>query len=157
MWKELIEMKYSLELKTRKELKRESLIKFEEEFYNNYEKPDDDKTDVQTTLYYAVRKSDDKIVGCIELRHTLTAELQIIGGNIGYRVLQGERQKGYATQMLKLVLEKAKQYGLKEVMLTSSIENRASISTILRCGGVLEREEPFTYANEKYYKFWICI
>ena len=140
MWKELIEMKYSLELKTRKELKRESLIKFEEEFYNNYEKPD-----------------DDKIVGCIELRHTLTAELQIIGGNIGYRVLQGERQKGYATQMLKLVLEKAKQYGLKEVMLTSSIENRASISTILRCGGVLEREEPFTYANEKYYKFWICI
>ena len=96
MWKELIEMKYSLELKTRKELKRESLIKFEEEFYNNYEKPDDDKTDVQTTLYYAVRKSDDKIVGCIELRHTLTEELQIIGGNIGYRVLQEERQKGYS-------------------------------------------------------------
>lgn len=121
------------------------------------EKPDNTFIGVQTSTYFAVRKSDEKIIGCIELRHTLNEALQTIGGHIGYSVLPNERRKGYATRMLKLMLAEAKKAGISRVLLTCDVDNVASCKTVEKCGGVLEREEPFVYKKDLYYKYWITV
>ena len=119
------------------------------------EKPDNKLLGVQTSTYFAIREMDNKIVGCIELRHSLNESLATIGGHIGYSVRPSERRKGYATKMLALVLEEARKIGLEKALLTCDVDNVASVKVIVKNGGVLEREMPFDWDGEKYYKYWI--
>lgn len=119
------------------------------------EKPDNTLLGVQASTYFAVRKSDEEMVGCIELRHTLNDSLAVIGGHIGYSVAPLERKKGYATKMLELVLLEAKKAGLDKVLLTCDIDNVASCKTIEKCGGKREQETPFVLDGETYFKYWI--
>lgn len=119
------------------------------------EKPDNTQIGVQTSTYFAVRSSDAAVVGCIELRHTLNEALAVIGGHIGFSVTPQERRKGYATEMLRLVLLEARKAGLKRVLLTCDTDNVASYKTIEKCGGKREQEEPFVLDGELYYKYWI--
>ena len=121
------------------------------------EKPENTSLGVQASTYFAVRKSDEKVVGCIELRHTLNESLTVIGGHIGFGVIPEERRKGYATEMLKLVLAVAKKAGIDKVLLTCDIDNVASCKTIEKCGGKREQEEPFVMNGEPYYKYWIVL
>ena len=58
---------------------------------------------VVTDTYFAFDE-DDNIVGIIDLRHELNDFLKDFG-NCGYSVRPSERRKGYATEMLKLILE----------------------------------------------------
>ena len=37
------------------------------------------------------------------------------------------------------------------------VDNIASAKTIEKCGGNLEREEPFVYEEDVYYKYWITL
>lgn len=123
------------------------------------EKPGNDILGVQMTLYMAIRKADEKIVGCIELRHALNERLKILGGHVGYSVVPEERNKGYASAMLVHVIEIAKSLAMPALMLTCDEENLASARTIIKCGGVLEKEKSVLYHGEeriiKYY--WITI
>lgn len=120
------------------------------------EKPDNTLLGVQASTYFAVR-SDDTVVGCIELRHTLNESLAVIGGHIGYSVAPMERNRGYATEMLKIMLKEAKKAGIDKVLLTCDIDNVASCKTIEKCGGKREQEEPFVLDGESYYKYWIIL
>lgn len=119
------------------------------------EKPENTLLGVQASTYFAVRKSDDAVVGCIELRHTLNESLAVIGGHIGYSVAPKERRKGYATRMLTQVLEEAKKAGLSRVLLTCDMDNIGSYKTVEACGGVREQEEPYELDGESYFKYWI--
>ena len=122
------------------------------------EKPDNHLLGVQANTYFAIRENDGKIVGCIELRTSLNDKLRKIGGHIGYSVLSAERRKGYATEMLHLILIEAEKIGLSKVLLTCDVNNLGSIKTIEDNGGMLERQEPFTCGDELYYKYWInCV
>ena len=56
---------------------------------------------VVTDTFFAVRNSDGRIVGIIDLRHTLNDFLKDLG-NCGYSVRPSERKKGYATEEDKL-------------------------------------------------------
>lgn len=118
------------------------------------EKPDNTLLGVQASTYFAVR-ADGVVVGCIELRHTLSESLAVMGGHIGFSVIPEERRKGYATEMLKLVLAEAKKAGIDKVLLTCDIDNIASCKTVEKCGGKREQEEPFVLDGEPYYKYWI--
>lgn len=93
-----------------------------------------------STVYLAIRKSDNKLVGIIDFRHRLSEFLLNYGGNIGYSVLPEERRKGYAKEMLKLVLEYCKEYGLHRVLVTCDKDNIGSYKTIQANGGILENE-----------------
>jgi predicted acetyltransferase len=111
---------------------------------------------VVSSTFFGIRESDGRIVGMIDIRHTLNDFLRNNGGHIGYGVRPSERFKGYATRMLELALEKCRQLGLERVMLACEKENTASRKTIMKCGGGLERE--FEHSDGKTVQvFWITI
>ena len=83
------------------------------------------------TLYLAINK-EEKIVGAIGLRWEEVPVLMRYGGLIGYSVRPKERGKGYATQMLKLGLEKykSKKKNKDKVLITCKDFNIASKKVI---------------------------
>ena len=93
---------------------------------------------VPSTQLIFVRKSDNKLVGMLDIRHYLTDYLEKFGGHIGYSILPSERKKGYAKEMLKMALPICKEFGLTKLLLTCNESNFISEKTILANGGVYE-------------------
>ncbi len=93
------------------------------------------------TTYFLVREDGVLLGGC-RLRHGLSDSLWQDGGHIGYDIRPSMRNRGYATRMLALVLDKARERGLEWVLLTISPYNKASIRVAekngARCIGVAE-------------------
>lgn len=109
---------------------------------------------VPSSAYLAVRTSDNRVVGIIDLRHHIDHPvLGLWGGHIGYTVRPSERGKGYAKAMLRLNLENARALGLEKVMVTCSPSNPASERTILACGGVFEKD--VSVDGETIRRYWI--
>lgn len=94
---------------------------------------------VPHSTYWLV--SDGVVVGVANLRHALTDALLREGGNIGYGVRPSARRKGFAGELLRRTLRRARELGLSEVWLTCSKANVASVRTILGNGGVFTSEE----------------
>lgn len=105
---------------------------------------------VLTDTFFAVRASDHKIVGIVDLRHQLNDFLKDLG-HCGYSVRPSERKKGYATEMLRQICVIAQKHGLKQLQLSASKHNVASIKVIEKNGGnycrscTLENEETYVY------------
>ena len=92
---------------------------------------------VPATQFFAC--VDRRIVGMINLRHHIDHPiLSVWGGHIGYSVRPTERGKGYATEMLRRVLEVARARGLAKVLVTCVADNAASEHVILHNGGVYD-------------------
>ena len=93
---------------------------------------------VQATQFLAVRASDGRLVGMIQIRHYFNEYLEKYAGHIGYSVRPSERRKGYAKEMLRLALPYCKSIGLDRVLIACEPVNPASRRTILANGGVYE-------------------
>jgi len=108
---------------------------------------------VPATTFIAIRKSDRKVVGSIQIRHSLSEHLLKVGGHIGYMTAFDERRKGYCKEMLRQCLPYCKKLGINKVLITCMKSNIGSAKTILANGGVLENE--IEYNGEPYQRYWI--
>ncbi|MCL2097060.1 MAG: GNAT family N-acetyltransferase [Oscillospiraceae bacterium] len=113
------------------------------------------KKDICSFIFFAYRKSDNKMIGTINVRFPYEGYVRI-HGHIGYGVRPSERRKGYATQMLSLALKKCKSLGLNKILITCDKSNIASKSTIIINGGILEKEVIEENGNIKQ-RYWIVI
>lgn len=84
-----------------------------------------------TSTFWLINKN--KVVGVIRIRHQ---EVEY-AGHIGYDISPDYRNKGYGSEILKLALEKTKKIGIKEVVLTCTIDNIASKKIIEKNKGIL--------------------
>lgn len=109
---------------------------------------------VNGTTYFAI--VGDRIIGTIQIRHSLNEFLLNYGGHIGYGVRPTERRKGYASQMLKLALEECSELNISRALITCDKDNIASAKTIMKNGGVLENELIEQNGNI-VQRYWIAL
>lgn len=156
---------------------KEKAIEFRQEFFDHNEQIIDgsellDKTDsydewlkrvtenadpetvnpdwVVTDTFFALDETE-RIVGIIDFRHTLNELLKDLG-NCGYSVRPSERKKGYASEMLRLLLELAARAGFKEIRLSVERANEPSVKTIEKNGGIYERSFEFEGKQADVYR-----
>lgn len=96
-----------------------------------------------------------QFAGFISIRHQLTPALRKFGGNIGYETAPEFRQKGIASEMLRLALPIAKKIGLNEALLTCDDDNVASIKVIEKNGGTLKEKKFFEMGKPLKRYYWI--
>ena len=106
------------------------------------------------TLYLAI--DNNEIVGAIGIRWKKVPTLMTFGGLIGYSIRPTKRGKGYASEMLKLALNKFKNTNIENILITCKDFNIASKKVIEKNGGVYEN----TYKSDDgyaYLRYWIKI
>ncbi len=91
-----------------------------------------------STSSYFVADENNRLIGATSLRHYLTVEGYNTWGHIGYGVRPSERRKGYAVQMLKIMLDEAKARKIRKVLVSAHTSNIGSVKVIEKCGGKLE-------------------
>ncbi|MGP4060272.1 GNAT family N-acetyltransferase [Halobacillus sp. H74] len=103
---------------------------------------------------YWLTDENKKVLGAVNIRHSLTELLMNAGGHIGYGIRPSERKKGYATRLLELSLLKAKELGIKRALVVCDESNIGSLKTILNNGG--HPDEDFIEEDGNVVKrFWI--
>lgn len=110
---------------------------------------------IPATLYLTVRKSDNKVVGNLQIRHKLNEKLLQYGGHIGDSVRPSERRKGYATEQIRLALKKCKELGIDNVLMDCDKTNIGSAKSIINNDGILENEVYID--NELVQRYWISL
>ncbi|MFB6468287.1 GNAT family N-acetyltransferase [Cytobacillus sp. Hz8] len=83
---------------------------------------------------------DKRVIGAVNIRHRLTDKLFNCGGHIGYGIRPSERRKGYATKLLSLSLEKARELSILKVLVVCDEDNTGSKKTILNNGGISDTD-----------------
>jgi predicted acetyltransferase len=85
---------------------------------------------------------DDAFAGSIGLRwpQDRGALPPHVLGHVGYSVAPWQRRRGHATRALALMLGLAREQGLKQLIITTDLDNTPSQRVITANGGVLEGE-----------------
>lgn len=108
---------------------------------------------VPHTIFWLVE--GNHYLGRVDIRHILNDFLHREAGHIGYDVRPSERKKGYGKLALKLGVEKAKELGLKEVLITCDVTNVGSNKIIQANGGKLENTIPMGEGKPNKNRYWI--
>lgn len=105
--------------------------------------------------FFAIRESDGRIVGMINLRYALNEYLLHLGGHVGYSVRPDERRKHYASEMLRQALIMLKGKGIDRVLVTCNEDNTASAGVIKKNGGIYENSEWDDEDQRMTQRYWI--
>ncbi|WP_112179863.1 GNAT family N-acetyltransferase [Paraliobacillus zengyii] len=106
----------------------------------------------ESSTYWLV--DHHELIGVVNIRHRLTEPLLNAGGHIGYGIRPSKRKNGYATQILSLALEKAKDMNLEKVLLVCNSANIASNKVIVNNGGISD-EDFIDEKNNTLKRYWI--
>lgn len=125
------------------------------EFYNKSEKiAFDNYNQIETPFFQYVlyRKSDNKIVGAVNIRPYLNRELdENFEGNIGYSIRPSERGKGYGNKALELAISEFTKLNSKDdIIICCYKENLPSKKIIQKMGGTLIEEKEGVLTPQKY-------
>ena len=113
---------------------------------------------VTATQFLAVRESDGRLMGMIQVRHYFNEYLEKFGGHIGYSVRPSERRKGYGREQLRRALLFCKEtLGLDRALITCKTGNEGSRRTILSAGGVYENTVHEPGQNVDLERYWITL
>jgi predicted acetyltransferase len=97
-----------------------------------------------------------RIVGRVSIRHSLNASLERVGGHIGYVVVPEFRRLGYATTILRLSIQIAREkLGIDRILMTCDDDNIGSIRTIEKNGGILENVFSGPDLDKPKRRYWI--
>lgn len=108
------------------------------EKFENYRHERNLKPDrVGSDTYWLVDDAKNYFIGEVHIRHRLNEALKLCGGHIGYAVRCGEWNKGYGAEMLRLALNKAKDRGIEDALITCDDDNVASARVMEKNGCVL--------------------
>ncbi|NLG04681.1 MAG: GNAT family N-acetyltransferase [Clostridia bacterium] len=131
-----------------------SYIEWLDQLKKNADEATVDPSWVISSTFFAVRERDHRIIGMLDIRHTLNDFLREYGGHVGYGVRPSERRKGYAAKILEQGIAYSRLIGRERIMLACYSDNLPSKKTILHCGGILERT--FEYEHDKTVEvYWI--
>lgn len=100
---------------------------------------------------------DGRILGQASLRFELTDDLRLEGGHIGYNIRPTERERGYGTLTLRLMLDEARKIGLEKVLVTCDADNYGSARIIEKNGGVLQGQGISKNSGKLVNRYWIEI
>ena len=112
---------------------------------------------VPDTQYLCVRRSDERLIGMLDIRHELNEACLNLYGNIGYSIRPSERRKGYATIQLALAKQICNSMGMERILVSCHKENTASAKTIQHNGGILENEVLDDRNGEILQRYWITL
>lgn len=84
------------------------------------------KGQVGCSCYLVFRKSDDKLIGIFDIRHSLKFKFGSAYGHIGISIRPSERRKGYYKDILNLSLREIKNYNINPVVISCEYDNLAS-------------------------------
>jgi predicted acetyltransferase len=110
---------------------------------------------VPTTQYWLI--DGHEVIGELSLRHELNDLLLRIGGHIGYEIRPSKRRLGYGKEILRLGLEKARERGLRHVLITCDADNIGSKKIIEYNGGVFENAVDVKDSTVKRLRYWITL
>lgn len=89
---------------------------------------------------------DDNVVGLFKIRHYLNVFLRQGSGHIGFGIVSNYRNRHYATEGLKLALEKAKEIVREDTVYMSCFRyNTASLKAMLNNGAWIDHEDDEIY------------
>ena len=109
---------------------------------------------VPDSVFFLLDEERDRLLGAVNIRHTLSDALLREGGHIGDGIRPSERRKGYATEMIRLALIECRKLGIERVLMTCEKDNIGSARSIMKNGGVLENE--FVNSDgEIEQRYWI--
>lgn len=112
---------------------------------------------VPTTQYLCIRKTDNKLIGMLQLRHHLNDFILNYCGHIGYSIVPNERKKGYGKKILALGLKECKKLGINKVLVVCRETNTPSRKCILANGGEYEDTKTRQIDNVTLERYWINI
>ncbi|MBD3328801.1 GNAT family N-acetyltransferase [Candidatus Peregrinibacteria bacterium] len=106
-----------------------------------------------STTYWLI--DNNEFVGHVNIRHKLVDWSKKRGGHIGFAIRKSARKKGYGNKIMKLALEKAREIGLKKVLLTCDDTNIASQRIIEKNKG--ELQDKIEVKDKLVRRYWITI
>jgi predicted acetyltransferase len=95
------------------------------------------------------------IVGRVSVRFTLNEHLARAGGHIGYGVRPRFRRHGYATEILRQAIGRARSAGVGRLLVVCDDDNIGSAAVIERAGGLLESVITPDDGKPPFRRYWI--
>lgn len=106
---------------------------------------------------FVLADENNHIYGLANLRYELKGKLIKIGGHVGYGIRPSERQKGYATLQLGLLLEKLKELNIEQALITCRENNVDSKKTMEKFIGKADTLVPSMHEEIMEYRYWIDV
>lgn len=107
---------------------------------------------IKSETFYLV-EDNGYIIGAIDLRFDLTAEVLKHEGHLSFGVRPAERRKGYAFIMLKQSLNKLRLNRVNKALITTNRDNKAAKNTIKKIGGKLENS--YEMKGNVIDRYWV--